>query len=433
MNKKISLGTAIALMLIMIAATFSITMVYSAGIFSDKMHDIKEREAIYSKLSEIDNLVRTNYLNDIDKEKLMDSIADGYVKGLSDNYGYYMTAEKYQEKVQTNVGNVAGIGIVVTQDVSGYMLITEIIQGSPAQDAGIQVGDFIIKIEDLDVKTENFEECNNLIAGEPGTTLAITVRRDNNDDDMEITRRIIETPTVISNQIGDYGYIKILSFENTTPAQFNKALDSLLNKNVKGIVFDVRNNLGGTITSVSAILDRLLPEGPIVSATYKNGTTELLKSSDEIELNLPMVVLTNSKSASASELFAQALKDYNKAKSVGTITFGKGLMQTVYQLTDGSALEITVARYNPPKSPNFDGIGVKPDFEVSLPADLEQSPEMLTEDNDTQLKKAIAVLNGSVNLDNAAQSSSTESSNSSETSETSSDVEVNSEENSKTR
>lgn len=412
MNKKISIGTAIALMLIMIAATFSITMVYSAGIFSDKMHDIKEREAIYSKLSEIDNLVRANYLNDINKENLMDAIAQGYVSGLSDNYGYYMTAEKYKEKMQTTDGNIANIGAVVAQDASGYMVITEIIDGSPAKDAGLQVHDLIIKVDDIDVKSENYEECVKALSNEPGTVVKLGIRRDTTDETFELTRRIIEEPTVISKTIDNFGYIKITSFENATPSQFNKALDSLLDKNIGGIIFDVRNNLGGTINSVASILDRLLPEGPIVSATYKDGTTELLKSSDEIELNLPMVVITNSKSASASELFTQALKDYNKAKSVGNLTFGKGLMQTVYQLSDGSALEITVARYNPPKSPNFDGVGVKPDFEVSLPQDLEKTPEMLNDENDVQLKKAISVLSSSINLETSSSSEASSSSSS---------------------
>ena len=413
MNKKISFGTVISLVLIAIAVTFSLTMVYSAGVFSDKMHDIKDREAFYSKLSEIDNIVRSNALTDVENEHLMDCVAEGYINGMNDIYADYMTAEDYQSKIQNKEKQVGEIGVEVSMDESGYMYVEYVTENSPADEAGVLAGDLIVKIDSEEVKTDNFEKCEKMLVNDPGTVVTLDIRRESKEKTFEITRRILEKPTVLSKKIDNYGYIRIYSFENSTTNQFNKALDELLNNNVEGIIFDVRNNSGGTIHSVCSTLDRLLPEGPIVSATYKNGSTEVLKYSDEFEVNLPMVVIANENSASAAELFVQALRDYNKAKFVGKTTFGKGLMQTVYQLTDGSALEITVAKYNPPSSGNFDGVGLNPDFEVDLDPSLADMIDVINITDDAQLKKAIDVLSAEVKKisDENASSSSSSSEN----------------------
>ena len=186
------------------------------------------------------------------------------------------------------------------------------------------------------------------------------------------------------------GYIAITGFNSNTVSQFNTALNAVMSQGAEGLVFDVRNNPGGTISSVSKILDRLLPEGPIVSATYKDGTTDILATSDATEINMPMVVVTNKSTASAAELFTQALKDYGKAVSVGDkTTYGKGTMQTTKKLNDGSALSITFAWCNPPKSANYDGVGVPADFEVALSAELASKISELDISEDTQLKKAL--------------------------------------------
>lgn len=211
------------------------------------------------------------------------------------------------------------------------------------------------------------------------------MRHDNNDKDVEIVRRSIEVPMVTYQQYGNVGYIKIKEFHNNTPEQFDTALDRLIADGAQALIFDVRNNPGGTIDSVIAMLDRLLPEGDLVSATYHDGHTEVLGTSDAEEVNLPMVVITNDQTASAAELFAQAIKDYNKGRTVGTQTYGKGVMQTIYPLSDGGALSITVAKYNPPKSANFDGVGVKPDYEVQLTAEQQRDFYDLDETTDPQL------------------------------------------------
>lgn len=206
------------------------------------------------------------------------------------------------------------------------------------------------------------------------------------------------------------------------PSQFNRAIDDVIQQGALGIVFDVRSNPGGTIDSVSQVLDRLLPEGDIVSATYRDGTTEVLAVSDAQQLEMPMAVVVNEETASAAELFAQALWDYEKAKTVGVTTYGKGLMQTIYRLDDGSALDITVAKYNPPKSPNFDGVGVIPDYEVELTQEQKLMQDQLDQDTDPQLRKAQEVVNALIVQQQAqeeasrseAQSQSSESSDSQE-------------------
>lgn len=393
MNKKIALGSALALMAIVAAVTFAITVSFTMRDFNTRMENLKSREKMYDRLAEVDQKVRQKFFGEVDEAVLMDAIIRGYVNGLGDKYSFYFTADEYAQQMQSYEGKLVDIGVSTVMDPTGYIRITEVYPDSSASSAGLQKGDIIVKVEDTDVNSENAERMMNAMRGDPGTKVKIVVRRDAEDVPMEITRRKTEVPTVTSAQYESVGYIKIKEFSNNTPAQFNKELDKLLAGNVQALIFDVRNNPGGTIDSVTTILDRLLPEGDLVSATYKDGTTELLAVSDANEVNLPMVVITNGRSASASELFAQAIKDYNKGRTVGTNTYGKGMMQTIYPLSDGSALDITVAKYNPPKSPNFDGVGVKPDYEVKMSAEQEKVFYDLDETSDPQLKKALELAN----------------------------------------
>ncbi len=410
MNKKISLGTAIALSLIMIAATFSITMVYSSNTFSERMKSITEREAMYSKLQEIDNLVRSNYYGDLDDELLMDSISRGYALGMGDLYSQYFTAEEYAKISQDLNGRIVTIGIESVMDSSGYIYITDVYPDSPAQNAGIQRGDMIVKVEDLDISADTYEQAIAMMDGETGTKVKIVVRRQADDIELDITRRAVEVPTVTYSIIDGYGYININSFANNSTLHFDNAISAVIAEGVSGLIFDVRDNPGGTLDSTCEILDRLLPEGPIASATYNDGTTELISSSDASEIDMPMVVLTNNNTASAAELFVQALKDYNKATSVGTTTYGKGVMQSIVKLTDGSAFELTIAAFNPPYSENFDLIGVKPDYEVKLTA--EQQAALIFNDfsDDPQIAKAKEVLASELRAEGATPPASESSS-----------------------
>ena len=394
MNRKITLGGAVTLAIMFSAVTFIMTMIYARNTFDSMVYNIKERETMYAKLSEVDRLIRQRYLRRIDEEKLGEELVKGYIAGIDDKYGVYMTAEQYSELQNDTQGRMVDIGVVCSQDVDGHMLIEEVYPDSPAALSELAAGDLIIKVDDLAVTAENFEEAAFALKGDPGTTVTIVVRRDSIDTPYTITRRRVDVPTVEGRMIGDnVGYLCIEQFNDNTPDQFFKIFTQLTTDGAQGFIFDVRNNPGGTVESVCRILDTLLPEGPIVSAKYRNvAEPQVLFSSDADEVNAPMTVLINGKSASAAELFAQALKDYNKARAVGTTTFGKGSMQEIHKLSDGSAIDFTVALYNPPTSRNFDGVGVKPDYDVKISPDLEKELENLDETSDPQLKKALEVV-----------------------------------------
>lgn len=395
MNKKISLGAALALMLIVTAVTFSITMIFSRQTFSTTVTNISEREAMYDKLAEIDSYVRKNYYGTIDENNLNDYLSVGYIAGLSDRYSAYYSASDYAKRQQEDAGKLVGIGIRASKSESGFIQVNEVYPDSPAEDAQIKAGDLIVKVNDIDVTADTYESAITEIGGQAGTKLSLTVRSDNKDREIaEITRRVVVTPTIYSHMIGTTGYVKITDFNENTYDQFKKALENLVgNQGAQSLIFDLRNNAGGLVDPAIKMLDMLLPEGVIATATYRDGSTEVLGNSDANCIDLPMAVLTNENTASAAELFTQALRDYNVAKSVGTNTYGKGVMQVTHSLKDGSAIRITIAQYNPPKSANYDGVGIKPDYEVALTEEQQAIFDTLDENTDPQLKKALEVVN----------------------------------------
>jgi carboxyl-terminal processing protease len=388
MNKRISLGAAIAFAFIVAAATFSMTVIYSLRSFNERVNNLKEREVMYEKFTEIDRVVRDNYIGAIKETQLMDSVAQGYIAGAGDTYARYISAEEYAKLTTQSEEENVGIGAVVEVSPDGYLSVLEVYDDSPALTAGMQVGDLIVKIDDTDLTMENVEAQRSAIYGHQGTKIALLVRRGGEEFLLDMTRRVVVAPSVYAHMITDteIGYIQIKEFNSGTSDQFNRELDRVIAAGAKSLIFDLRDNKGGVMRQATRILDRLVPAGVIYTAQRKDGTVEEVRS-DGNAIDLPMAVLTNSGTASAAELFAQVLKDYNKARTVGTVTAGKGVMQDIIKLSDGSAIELTVAYYNPPVSPNFNGIGVTPDFDVALDGDW----TMLDEETDAQLKKAIEV------------------------------------------
>lgn len=379
--------------------TFIMTMIYAQSDFNGKVYDLQQREKMYQKLSEVDTRVRKDFYGSIDEEILKDNIIRGYINGLGDKYAMYLTAEQHAQAMGGFDGQMVDIGITPEPDLSGYIKVAKVKPDSPAFISGIEAGDIITKVDDLAVNVDNYDSAVDAFKGEPGTDVILTVRHGGSEKNHTITRRRVEIITADSYVAEGVGVIRITEFNDNTPAQFKNALDNCIAQGAKGIIFDVRNNPGGTLESVAEILDMILPQGPIVSSTDKEGKTTILYESDSSELIFPMACLINGKSASSAELFAQALKDYQKAKLVGTQTFGKGSMQKIFPLSDGSALDITVALYNPPISPNFDGVGVKPDFEIKLAPDLEEDIGTLDISADAQLKKALEVVKSGIRRD----------------------------------
>lgn len=387
MNKRISLGAAVAVMLIVAALTFSITMNYANTQFNLRMNDLKERETQFAKYAEINTKVREYYLGTIDETALNDAIARGYIEGIGDKYGAYIDARAYERLLRTQQGQTAGIGAVVRVSPEGYLSVDVVYPDSPAENQGIETGDLIVRIDGNDITQENSTQMLASIQGDTGTKINLVVRKGNEDIPIELTRRPVAIPSVSSRMITDttVGYIRITEFNANTHDQFSRELQKMINAGARSIIFDVRDNKGGVLRSATRALDRLLPAGKIVSAAYKDNTTTVLETSDANELQLPMVVLTNSGTASSAELFAQALRDYGKAYTVGTATAGKGVMQEIVKLSDGSAIEITTATLLSPSGETWNETGVKPDFDVAA----EEEWQNLDENTDPQLKKAL--------------------------------------------
>lgn len=393
MNKKISLGITISLVAVAAAITFIITMAFSQDIFNAKVTGVKEREEIYEKLEQLDVTVRTNFNGTIDEEALQDAIAKGYVQGLNDPYAAYYSAKEYANESLNTQGQTVGIGVTIEKQESGYIKVLRVDTASPAEEAGILAGDVIVKVDGEDVLVLGYDTAVSNVRGDEGTKVTITVQRDGQEQSFELIRKKMGIISVTGQTIGDIGYIRITTFNSTTAAQFKKAVDEQTVAGVKGFVFDVRGNGGGLVSSVVEMLDYLLPEGTLATVTYKNGTTKILGTSDEEhQINLPMAVLVDHGTASASELFSAAIHDFERGKLVGVTTYGKGVMQNTYTLDDGSAVKVTVGYYYPPKSPNYDGIGIKPDYEV----ELNEPFETVTQEMDTQLQKALEVVATSI-------------------------------------
>lgn len=415
MNKKVSIGALFTLMAIVAAVTFSMTMVFSMNVFNDKVYNLKEREAIYSKLSEVDKIFRTNYAGQIDDKLLMDALSSGYARGSGDAYARYYTAETYKKESAIAEGRIVGIGALTEKDPSGYLIITEIYPGSTAETSGLQVGDIIIKMDDTEVKAENSTQMQELLLGEAGTKLDLTIRRDSEDNIFPVTRRHVDIPSVFPKMLeGEIGYLRISDISDTTDEQFIKQIEKLIDEGAKSFLVDLRGNSGGILDSTVKMLDRILPAQTILSTTYKSGKVEQTQTTDSKELTMPLVVITNEKTAREAEIFAQVLKDFSKAKVVGAKTLGKGTRQDTIKLTDGSAVMLTTAVYKTPNSETFNMVGVKPDYEVKLTPDEEKNFASLDETTDPQIKKAVEVVQGLLRAANETANSETPAASASE-------------------
>lgn len=392
MNKKIALGAAIAFMAIVVAATMALTRMWALRSFNGKVNDLVNREERYSKIAMIDAMVRENYNGTIHQEDLMDAIAQGFMEGIGDRYAEYYDAIQYERLQNEYSGKSVQIGIVTAKDESGYIRVDEVYPDSPALAAGIEPGDLIVRIDEMDVTADNYYEATAKLRGEAGSTMSLVIRRDNEDRQIDnLTRRFVETPSVSSAMLAEnVGLVTFSQFNNTTPDQFIKQVDALIDQGAVALILDVRGVDTCTIDPVADVLDKLLPSGDIVFTTDKSGTRTVLKSSDAREVDLPMAVLINEKTTCEAELFAAVIRDSGKGKLVGTKTFGKGTLQRILPLPDGSgAIRLTTALYLPPSHQSFDKEGVKPDFDVKMSEELIAVPE-----NDSQLIKAQEVVLG---------------------------------------
>lgn len=397
MNKKVSLGVTLALVIVAITATFAVTMSLSMRTYNNLIKDLPSRVQMYSSVAELDELVRKEYYGDINDSTLNSNISAGYIKGLADPYSYYMTANEYVEYYERNQGKRSGIGINPTLNPdTGYIYVTAVFENSPAKTGGLQKGDEIIAVEGVGVTAENYLEMLEKLEGEKLTSVNITLLRDGEESSIKVARGY-EAQTVIHSVVGEIGYIRIIDFYANTIEQFQTAIDSVISQGVTNIIFDVRNNAGSSFEYASKVLDILVPianegTGAIATAVNNKGETIETFSSDAKAVLLPMTVLINNNTQGAAELFACDLRDFGKATLVGDKTSGKGTMQKIFQLDDGGAVMLTVAKILPYKSDAFDGVGIMPDYEISLTKEQMARFDLLEMVEDTQLQKAIELL-----------------------------------------
>lgn len=343
-----------------------------------------------TKLSYLKKLIDETYLHDVKEKDLNEGIYKGYVEGLGDQYSAYYDKKETKELTESLDGSFSGIGAVMTQDASsGVITITRVYDDSPAKKAGIKTGDILYRVEEKTVTGKDLDKVVSWIKGKKGTKVNLTLLRGTNSDKIKVTatRDVINVETVkykvLENQIG---YISISEFDSVTGAQFAKALKQLQKKNIEGLVVDLRNNPGGSLSTVCDILDSILPKGPIVYTKDKNGKKEEYTSDEKHRLNLPMSVLVNGQSASASEIFAGAVQDYGKAEIIGTQTYGKGVVQNLFDLKDGTCVKLTTSEYFTPKGRNIDGKGITPDVKIEYKYNA-KDPKA-----DNQLDKAVSVV-----------------------------------------
>lgn len=401
MNKKISLGITIGLMALAAAVTFIITYNFSLEVFNSKVKSVSEKESIYTKLSEMDKYVRANFISDIDEDMLTNNIMKGYAKGLDDKYAQYYSAEEYAQQTQKESGVTVGLGFNWDKEESGYIKIVSVMANSSAEKAGLMAGDVITAVNNTDVIAyENgYDEAVSLFNCDEGTKVKLHIKRLNEEgasefSSVEVTSEKTEIISVTGRLIDNIAYIKITTFNEKTPEQFGNTLNGLISDGAEMAVFDVRDNLGGLTESLQGTLDCILGDCDVVTAHYKDSSEVVIHTTEAEQIKMPMAVLVNGGTASCSELFAFALRDEAGAQIVGTQSFGKGVMQKTHKLTGGAAIKITVATLQTKNSGDYNGIGVKPNFEVPLPAevDLENITEEQQLQNDSQLIKAIEVV-----------------------------------------
>lgn len=347
-------------------------------------------------LKKIKTTIDKYYLwNDkIDETKLQEGAIKGYVEGLGDEYTEYIPASDMDEYTQNITGNFVGIGIYMIADKdSGRVVVYYPIPESPAEKAGIKAGDLIVSVDGTEYTADDFSTIADYIKGKEGTTVKLVVERDGKRLNFEIKREKINTnPITIELLENNIGYLKLPSFDEGTAKDFEEKVKELQNKGAKSLIIDLRNNGGGIVNEATDIADMLLDKGQtIISTVDKDEKKEITYSEKDPTFTMPLVVLANENSASASEILACSLQDNERAKIIGTKTYGKGVIQTLLSLQDGSGLKITTEEYYTPKGTTIHKVGITPNEEVNLP-DTVKSIYSVTRDQDTQLQKAIEVL-----------------------------------------
>lgn len=349
------------------------------------------------KLERLHQAITTCFIGEVDPDAIADAAADAMVNALDDRWSYYLSAEEYTAHMETMNNAYVGIGITIqaTEDSSGFT-IQAVTEGGPAQEAGLLPGDLLIAVDGQDVRSLASDALRSLVRGEEGSTVSITVLRQQEELTFSIQRREFETPVATGQLLsGNVGLVTIENFDSRCAKETIAAIEALLEQGAESLIFDVRNNPGGYARELTQVLDYLLPEGEIFHTLYYNGTEEREYSDAEC-LDIPMAVLVNGSSYSAAEFFAAALQEYGAATIVGTQTCGKGYFQQTFPLNDGSAVGLSVGKYYTPQGKNLEGVGVTPDIDLALSDEDEASLyyDLLPPEEDAQVQAVLEALAG---------------------------------------
>lgn len=350
------------------------------------------------KLNLIDQTLKDFYFDDIDDSKVLDNIYKAYVNAYGDKYTVYYTADEYAKIQESSNGAYYGIGVVVRKNDDGTILVVEPYDRAPGKEAGMRKNDVIVTVNGESVADQDLNSVVAKIKGDEGTTVNIGIRRDGSDDitELTVTRRKVEIKTVAYEMLDDsVGLITISEFDKVTAQQFKEAYAQLETLGMKGLVIDIRSNPGGLLNVVVDMLDEILPDGLIVYTEDKYGNRQEYNGSNPDVIDVPLAVLVNGESASASEIFAGAVQDYGAGTIIGTQTFGKGIVQTIRRMSDGSAIKYTMAKYFTPKGQDIHGHGVTPDIVEELSDEFNNLTEY-DASKDNQLQKAIEVIKGDI-------------------------------------
>lgn len=399
MNKKISLGLCISLIIIAVAATFATTMVVSKQIFSNIISNISQRSQTYESVDEISKIISNYYYGSVDDQsKLNASLAEGYVNGLSEGSNIYLSSAEYSAYTAKLEGGVSGIGVETAYNYqTGQFVITYVYEGSPAEKAGLKAKDAITAIDNTAVTMSNYISMRDLLYGSRLST--VTVEYERNGETKVVEPMLgFSIPSVSSRLIGNVGYIKISGFYKNTAAEFKAAAEKLIEQGAESMIFDVRNTSDGSIDYAARTIDVIVPaiSDNIAVAKDKNGNVYKKKiyTAENSSITMPFIVLINNYTSGPAELFACDLRDISQAQLVGTKTAGIGTMQELFPLEDGGAVLLTVALIEPRagEAAVYDGVGIEPTVEVTLNSGDPLNIDLLAQDEDNQLSTAVNML-----------------------------------------
>lgn len=393
MKKRYSLSVMLSVMFVAMTLTFCATIVLSTNIFEKKVESVSAKRAMYDKISDIESVVRQHYYTDIDDEKVIESLSRGFLEGLGDSETEYLSVADVIEYQEIQSGKIIGIGIdfIKSRENNGYMLVYNVAPDSPADIQGIKAGNTISAIGGVSTVNMSYETAVEMLSGKSGDAVTLTYISEGKETEATLTHKSYDASTVIQKKLDNFGYIKISAFAQGTVSDLDYAINNLTGQDISVLIVDLRDNASKEFEIAAKCADLILKEGTSMYAVYKGGDRKVLYTSDKNMLNIPVVVITNGDTGYAAEMFAVMMRDSHGAKIVGTTTMGKGTLQNMYRLSDGSGIILTVATLSPMSSDSYNGVGIMPDYEKTLDSVSAEALYQMSTEEDPQVVRAMEV------------------------------------------